>query len=157
MQFLLQGEVPPRRQQPLDQSVGGGEVDGMPPLDQFQADGANQMGLSPPRQAKGQQVLGAFDEPALAEGGKVPARVPSTAKDGPKIRAAPAPCLRAPPRPKNSRLLRNLISQLRQVPRLDAPGDHEDHHDEQGGGDHEEARATGRDDAETGRHPDRGG
>ncbi len=71
MPFHLQGEGLPRHQQPLDQGIGRCEVDGAAPLDHFQADGTDQVGLSPTRQAEGQQVLGPLDEAALAEGGSI--------------------------------------------------------------------------------------
>ena len=60
-------EVPLGDQQVLDQQAAGEEPDAPPLVDQFLADGAEQMGLAAARIAEGQHVFGAVQEGAVEQ------------------------------------------------------------------------------------------
>jgi hypothetical protein len=57
----------------LHQLEGGRKEDPVASFDEGIANGAEQMGFTTTRQAKGEDILGPFDEVPLAEGGELSA------------------------------------------------------------------------------------
>ena len=70
-QFFFQAQFLFGAEQALHQLERGGKEDPVAPFDEGLADGAEQMGLTPSGQAKGEDIMGSPDKVALTESGQL--------------------------------------------------------------------------------------